>query len=205
MNYLELIGSIIGLIYLWLEYKVSIYLWIVGIIMPAIYIFIYYKAGLYADFGINIYYLFASVYGWIMWTYGDKFCKKRDKDISGNDKKKEMLPISSMKLRYYMPLTITFIVTFFVIAWILINYTNSNVPYLDSFTTALSIVGMWMLAKKNIEQWIAWVAVDGVSTGLYIYKGLYFTSILYGIYTIMAIFGYFKWKKLMKQEALDPA
>ncbi|MCK9159919.1 MAG: nicotinamide riboside transporter PnuC [Bacteroidaceae bacterium] len=205
MNYLELIGSIIGLIYLWLEYKVSIYLWIVGIIMPAIYIFIYYKAGLYADFGINIYYLFASVYGWIMWTYGDKFCKRHNKDISRNDKKKEMLPISSMKLRYYMPLTITFIVTFFVIAWILINYTNSNVPYLDSFTTALSIVGMWMLAKKNIEQWIAWVAVDGVSTGLYIYKGLYFTSILYGIYTIMAIFGYFKWKKLMKQEALDPA
>ena len=70
MNYLEIIGTIIGLLYLWLEYRASIYLWIAGIIMPAIYIFVYYKAGLYADFGINIYYLLAAVYGWIIWKYG---------------------------------------------------------------------------------------------------------------------------------------
>ena len=72
MNYLEIIGTIIGLLYLWLEYRASIYLWIAGIIMPAIYIFVYYKAGLYADFGINIYYLLAAVYGWIIWKYGSK-------------------------------------------------------------------------------------------------------------------------------------
>ena len=67
---LEIIGTIVGLVYLWLEYRASIYLWIAGIIMPAIYIFVYYDAGLYADFGINIYYLGAAVYGWMMWKYG---------------------------------------------------------------------------------------------------------------------------------------
>ena len=67
---LEIIGTLVGLLYLWLEYKASIYLWIAGIIMPAIYIFVYYNAGLYADFGINIYYLGAAIYGWMMWKYG---------------------------------------------------------------------------------------------------------------------------------------
>ena len=69
---LEIIGTIVGLVYLWLEYRASIYLWIASIIMPAIYIFVYYEAGLYADFGINIYYLGAAVYGWLVWKYGNK-------------------------------------------------------------------------------------------------------------------------------------
>ena len=103
--------------------------------------------------------------------------------------------------RYLLPLIAVFAVTLAGIAWVLINFTDSNVPWLDSFTTALSIVGMWMLARKYVEQWWAWIGVDAVSTGLYIYKGLDFTAALYGLYTIIAIFGYFKWKKLMKKEA----
>lgn len=106
--------------------------------------------------------------------------------------------LSSILLRrYYLPLFFVFIISFFSIAWILIEYTDSNVPWLDSFTTALSIVGMWMLARKYIEQWFAWILVDIVCCGLYIYKDLYFTSALYGLYSIIAIFGYFKWKRLM--------
>ena len=70
LNFLEIFGTIVGLVYLWLEYRASIYLWIAGIVMPAIYIFVYYKAGLYADFGINIYYLIAAIYGWFFWMWG---------------------------------------------------------------------------------------------------------------------------------------
>ena len=103
-------------------------------------------------------------------------------------------PVSYTSL---LPLFLVFVVSFLGIAWILIAYTDSNVPWLDSFTTALSIVGMWMLARKYIEQWFAWILVDIVCCGLYIYKDLYFTSALYGLYSIIAIFGYFKWKKLM--------
>lgn len=187
-NFLEIFGTIVGLLYLWFEYRASIYLWIVGIIMPAIYIFVYYDAGLYADFGINIYYLIAAVYGWFFWVWG------RRKHSSNASKE---LPIVHTPRRYYLPLALVFALSFIGIAWILIYFTDSNVPWLDSFTTALSIVGMWMLARKYIEQWWAWIVVDIVCCGLYIYKDLYFTSALYGLYSIIAIFGYFKWKKLM--------
>ena len=145
LDFLEIFGTLVGLVYLWLEYRASIYLWIAGVVMPAIYIFVYYKAGLYADFGINIYYLIAAVYGWFFWMWGHRKKKCRPADPP----------------------------------------------------TALSIVGMWMLARKYIEQWFAWIIVDIVCCGLYIYKDLYFTSALYGLYSIIAIFGYFKWKKLM--------
>ncbi|EGJ70860.1 nicotinamide mononucleotide transporter PnuC [Bacteroides coprosuis DSM 18011] len=188
MTVLELFGTLVGLIYLWLEYKASIYLWITGIIMPAIYIFVYYNAGLYADFGINIYYLLAAIYGWLYWTYG------------GKNKETNYLPITHAPTRIYLALLCTFVVFFIGIAWILIEFTDSNVPWLDSFTTALSIVGMWMLAKKYVEQWLSWILVDIVSSGLYIYKELYLTAGLYFIYTVIAVLGYMKWKKIMTHE-----
>lgn len=193
---LEIIGALIGPVYLWLEYRASIYLWIAGIIMPAVYILVYYDAGLYADFGINIYYLGAAVYGWTMWKYGSFLRRKvLRKKTSVQEAEKQELPITRMPLRYLTPLTAVFAVAFVGIAWILMRFTDSNVPWLNSFTAALSIVGMWMLARKYVEQWWIWVVVDAVSTGLYIYKGLHFTAGLYTLYTIIAIFGYFKWKK----------
>ena len=169
-NYLEIAGTCVGLIYLWLEYKASIYLWIVGIVMPAIYIFVYYEAGLYADFAINIYYLLAAAYG------------------------------THTPPRIYVPLCSVFVVTLVLIAWVLTEFTNSDVPWSDSFTTALSIVGMWMLARKYVEQWLVWIVVDVVCCGLYVYKELYFTAGLYGLYALIAIGGYKKWIQMMEEE-----
>lgn len=190
-EFLEILGTIVGLVYLYLEYKASIHLWIAGIIMPAIYIFIYWQAGLYADFGINVYYLLVALYGWFLWKYGNK-------SASDNNAKGEELPISMLPKKYILPLILVFAATFALILYILISFTDSNVPYLDSFTTALSIVGMWMLAKKFIEQWWVWIVVDLVSAGLYVYKELYLTSGLYALYAVIAFFGYLNWKKLMK-------
>ena len=93
---LEIVGTIIGLIYLWLEYRASIYLWIAGIIMPAIYLFVYYQAGLYADFGINVYYLLAAVYGWMAWRMG-------------KGKQATELPITSMPRGYWLGLFLVFL------------------------------------------------------------------------------------------------
>lgn len=191
MNILEITGTIVGLIYLWLEYRASIYLWIASIIMPAIYIFIYFQAGLYADFGINIYYLIASIYGWLVWINGKR-----------KDAKKE-LPITHTPLAMCLPLTAVFAISFIGIAYLLIVFTDSNVPWLDSFTTALSIIAMWMLAQKYVEQWIVWIVVDVVCCGLYLYKELYFTSGLYGIYAFIAVFGFFKWKQLMAKSTMQ--
>ncbi len=186
-NWLEILGTTVGLIYLYLEWRASIYLWLTSIIMPAIYMFVYFQHGLYADFGIQIYYLLAALYGFLVWKYGKK-------------KEEKVLPITSTPLSYWKYIFVALLFIWALIAWILISFTNSNVPYWDSFTTATSIIGLWLLARKYVEQWLVWIAVDVVCTGLYIYKGIYFTSCLYGLYTIIAVFGYRKWKSMMAQQ-----
>ncbi|MBO5271755.1 MAG: nicotinamide mononucleotide transporter [Muribaculaceae bacterium] len=189
MEYLEIIGTIVGLIYLWLEYHASIYLWLASIVMPLIYIFIYHDAGLYADMGINIYYVIASIYGIICWRWG--ISRKNKKDAS------TALKITHTPTSRITPLSIISIALTFAIAYILITFTDSNVPWWDSVTTSLSIVAMWMMARKYIEQWWVWIVVDVISAGLYVYKELFFTAGLYALYAIIAYFGYKKWKELM--------
>lgn len=189
MEYLEIIGTIVGLIYLWLEYHASIYLWVASIVMPLIYIFIYHDAGLYADMGINIYYVIASIYGIICWRWG--ISRKNKKDAS------TALKITHTPTSRITPLSIISIALTFAIAYILITFTDSNVPWWDSVTTSLSIVAMWMMARKYIEQWWVWIVVDVISAGLYVYKELFFTAGLYALYAIIAYFGYKKWKELM--------
>lgn len=186
MNYLEIAGTITGLAYLWFEYKASIWLWPASIIMPAIYIFVYYDTGFYADMAISIYYLAASIYGWVMWL-------KR-----GSDGKSR--PITRTPRKYILPLAAATAVLFAAIAAVLVNFTDSTVPYGDSFTTALSIVALWMLSRKYAEQWLAWIAVDVVCAVLYFYKGLYPTGALYALYAVIAVAGYFKWIKMMNDE-----
>jgi len=191
MDYLEIVGTLVGLIYLWLEYKASIYLWIAGIVMPAIYIIVYYRAGLYADFGINIYYLGAAVYGYALWSF-----KQKGKD--GNISKE--LSITRFPKKYLLATSLVFVAFLLAIAWVLNSFTDSNVVCADSFTTALSVIGLWMLARKFVEQWLVWIVVDVVCAVLYIYKGLFFTSVLYAIYSLIAIFGYIKWRKMIHDD-----
>lgn len=178
---LEILGVILGLIYLLQEFRQSPAMWVTGIIMPCISLFVYYQAGLYADFGIDIYYILAAVYGFIAWKKGGK---------SG-----EELRVSHMPLRMVLPFSLLFLAVFALIAFVLIRWTDSTVPVADSFTTALSIVALLMLARKWIEQWWVWVVVDAVSAALYVYKGIPFYAGLYALYTILAVYGYFKWHK----------
>ena len=189
MDYLEIIGTIIGLVYLWLEYHASIYLWVASVVMPVVYTFIFFDAGLYADMGIQIYYVLASVYGFICWKWA---ISRKTKEIAT-----ETLKIAHTPRRLIMPLSIVCTLLTFAIAFILISFTDSNVPWWDSVTTSLSIVAMWLMARKYIEQWWVWLVVDVVSAGVYIYKDLYFTAGLYALYAVIAYFGYKKWKELM--------
>ena len=189
MDYLEIIGTIIGLVYLWLEYHASIYLWVASVVMPIVYTFIFFDAGLYADMGIQIYYVLASVYGFICWKWA---ISRKTKEIAT-----ETLKIAHTPRRLIMPLSIVCTLLTFTIAFILISFTDSNVPWWDSVTTSLSIVAMWLMARKYIEQWWVWLVVDVVSAGVYIYKDLYFTAGLYALYAVIAYFGYKKWKELM--------
>lgn len=189
---LEIFGTIIGLIYLYYEYKAHPLVWVMSIIMPAISIGVYFNAGLYADMGINIYYILAGIYGYLVWTFKNK--KRR----------KVELPITHAPRRTYIYSTAIAICLLAIIYYILQCYTNSNVPFGDALTTALSFIAMWMLARKYIEQWILWIVVDALSVGLYIYKGIYFYAGLYALYAIIAVFGYINWRKIMKNEHNTP-
>lgn len=185
---IEALGFLTGLLYLWWEYRADSRLWLVSMVMPFISMWIYFNKGLYADFGINIYYLVIAVYGYAVWT------KKRR---SGAAEKKERLPITNTPPRM-VAACIAAAAALWGLLYLLLEYlTDSTVPVADAFTTALSIVGMWMLARKYIEQWIVWILVDAVCIGLYFYKGIFFYSVLYAVYTVVACFGYRKWRRLM--------
>lgn len=185
---IEIAGFLVGLAYLYFEYHANRLVWLMSVFMPVMSLWTYYRVGLYADFAINVYYLIIAIYGYIVWTFGL------------SRKKRAPLQISHMPSRNYLYAGLVFIAIYSFLAWGLIYFTNSNVPYWDAFNTALSIVAMWMLARKYVEQWIAWFVVDAVSVGLDIYKGIYFYAVLYAIYTVIALLGYRKWLKLMAQQ-----
>ena len=181
---MDVLGAMLGLLYLYLEMKENIWMWIVGTVMPMIYIFVLYKAGIYADCGMEVYYFLAGIYGFVMWRFG------RTKD-------RQPIKISYTPRQLKNTLWVVTLALWIVIATFLEKMTDSTVPYIDGLSTAMSIVALWMLSRKLIEQWWVWFAVDAISVGLYIYKGIYGRAILYSIYTVMAIYGYYVWKKKM--------
>lgn len=183
---LEIVGLIIGLAYLYWEFRADWKVWVAGLIMPAISLFVYWNAGLYADFGIDIYYLLAALYGFWCWRWG-------------SGQKSHTLPITHTPRPMWLCLSVVFVLIYAGIVYVLIHFTDSTVPYWDALNTSLSIIGMWMLARKWVEQWLVWLMVDAISTGLYIYKEIYFYAVLYFIYTIIAWFGYREWKRKMKR------
>lgn len=183
-NWIEILGALFGLLYLYYEYKADMKMWPTGIFMSSFYIFVFVHAKFYAFAGINLYYIIVGAYGWIKWS-------KSSKSISSVD-----FSLMHTPTRLYIYIFISIFVIFCLIAYILSIFTDSQVVYGDSFVTTLSIVAMWMLAHKYIEQWLLLIVLNIVSTFLYLYQDLYPTSIMYFIYAIVSIFGYIRWRKL---------
>jgi len=187
-NYIEVLGAVTGLIYLYLEIKQNIWLWPLGIATSAFYIYVFFNTKFYADMGLQVYYLVISFYGWWHWLYG------------GGLSETDELPITKTSLKQWFYISLASIVLFVLMVFVLKNFTDSPVPYGDAFVTSLSITATWMLARKLIEQWWIWVVVNLVSLVLFIWKGLYPTSILFFFYFTMAVVGYFEWKKEILSE-----
>ena len=186
-HWLDIVTTVLGLAYILLEYKASIWMWAVGFLMQALGIVLYYQKGLYADCGMEFYYLSMTVYGYWRW-------------VSSSPKLGEgrSLPIRHFPRRLVLPWMVLIAAIWALIYWLLVTFTNSNVPLADSFTTALSIIGIWALAHKYLEQWFIWIAVDVVTCVLYYYKDIPFKASLYALYVVIAIFGFIKWRKMMR-------
>ena len=219
LNPLDIITTVLGLTYILFEYKASKWMWVVGFLMQSLGVVLYYQKGLYADCAMEFYYLAMTVYGFWKWqgkTHPQTLPKGMGEDTVCTDE--QGMPgncpppsqggagsgsagISFFPRRLILPWLVVTFALWMLIYWILCTFTDSTVPLADSFTTALSLLGIWALAHKYLEQWFIWIAVDAVTCVLYFYKEIPFKATLYGLYVVIAVFGYFRWRRLMTEKA----
>jgi len=188
-NFIELAGALAGILYVFLEIRQNIWLWPVGIITSGLYIAVFFTGRLYADMLLQVYYLIISVAGWIWWS-------RKANDQDGNNLLSSRLQISGITRSLAIVLIIILIFLQLVMYYILRSFTDSPVPFWDSFITSFSIVATWMLARKIIEHWYLWIIVNISATILFFSRGLYPTMILYIIYGIMSVVGLISWRKM---------
>lgn len=181
MDYFELFAAVIGLGYIYYEYKGRWPMWVLGVVMPVCYVWIYFRSGLYANATLNVYNIVISAYGFYRWRHG------------GSDGGEA--PILSFPRRWVPWLVCIILLMAGVLTWLLGLLGESQVPWLDGLTASLSVVGMWMLAKKYYQQWLCWLLVEPLTIAMCVATHLWATAILYAVYTVVAVMGYLKWKR----------
>ncbi len=180
---LESISVLFALLSVWFSKRENILVYPTGIIATAIAVYILSVYGLLGDMLINAYYFVMSIYGWYLWT----------RKVDGN----HYIPVTLMDQKDKKWSALLFVATLILVfgVYSFFDKFNSLTAYIDTFTTAIFFVGMWLMAKKKIENWIFWIVGDLISVPLYLYKGLVFSSFQYLLFTIIAIYGYKAWKK----------
>lgn len=184
MTWLEAVAVFFGIASVFYSIKKNILVFPTGMISTIIYVYICLKYKLYADMGINAYYFAMSIYGWYLWS----------RPTNGNPE----LPVTWLSNKGIIHAILLFLGSYGILYFVLANFTDSDVPYWDSFTTSSAFVGMWLMAKKKVENWIAWIITDIVSVPLYFYKGLMLTSFQFLFFTVLATIGLMEWIKAAK-------
>jgi len=183
---LEITGVVFGLLSVWFSKNNNILVFPTGMISTSIFVYLLYKWILLGDMMINAYYFIVSIYGWYVWT-------RKENNV--------VTPISTLnyKEKKISILIFIFSIIFVYSIYVYFDKWDSFTAYIDNFTTAIFFVGMWLMAKRKIENWIFWIIGDIISIPLYFYKGLTFTSLQYLIFTFIAIAGYYSWKKILNK------
>lgn len=180
---LEIIAVIFGFLSVWFSKRENILVYPTGIISTSIFVYILWVYGLLGDMLINAYYFTMSIYGWYLWTRKiDETHYRPITSMNGEDKRWSILLFVGSILLV-------------IGVYIYFNKFDNWTAYVDTFTTAIFFVGMWLMAKKKLENWIFWIIGDIISVPLYLYKGLVFSSFQYLLFTVIAIYGYKAWKR----------
>lgn len=184
---LEITAVIFGLWSVWLAKKDNVLVFPTGIVSTLIYAYLLWQWSLLGDSMINVYYFIMSIYGWYHWT------RKKNDVIE--------FPISRITMREMLTGLIIFVLTivFVIIVYLYFGKFTNWASYVDTFVTGIFFVGMWLMAKRKIENWILWIIGDAISIPLYFIKGYTFTGFQYIIFTILAILAYIEWKKILQQ------
>jgi nicotinamide mononucleotide transporter len=185
---LEIVAVVFGFLSVWYSKQNKIFVFPTGMISTIIFVYLLFKWGLLGDMMINAYYFIMSFYGWYVWT--------RKVDATN------VTPISKIN---FQEKKISIVIFFATLLFVFVVYKTfdkwtSWIAYADTITTAIFFVGMWLMAKRKIENWIFWIIGDVISIPLYFYKGLTFTSFQYLGFTFIAIFGYLAWKKNLSKQ-----
>lgn len=181
LDALEVVGAVIGLAYLFFEYRASIWTWVFGVLMPIVYVYLFFRNGLYANMSINIYYIVASVYGFVMWRRASS--RQSDETI-----------IESCPRRYWLAILLVIALLTAALYLVLSLLHESQYPLLDALSTALSIVMMYMLSRRWYQQWLLCIATEPIMIALGLLTGMYATALMYTVYLVVAIMGFFKWR-----------
>ncbi|MGB8492700.1 MAG: nicotinamide riboside transporter PnuC [Bacteroidales bacterium] len=195
-NWIEVFGTITGIIYVFLEIKQNLWLWPVGITTSAVYIWVFFTSKFYADMSLQGYYLVISCLGWYWWVRGSG-CESEggEQGAGSSEGGSEKLRVTRLKFRTGLILVGAFVLLYFILWFVLSHLTDSPVPEWDSFVTSLSIIATWMLARKIYEHWFLWIVVNTTSSILFSVRGLYPTVLLYLVYLIMSFVGLREWKR----------
>ena len=184
---LELIAVVFGIISVLFARKNNILVYPTGLVSTILYVYILFEFQLYGDLIINFYYTIMSFLGWYLWS----------KTKNGEDE----FPISTINRKECIISALIFIITLTFVAFVYHFFDKFThwTAYVDAFTTGLFFVGMWLMAKRKIENWILWIIADAISIPLYFYKGLTFSSFQFILFTIIAILGYKEWKRFLQK------
>jgi nicotinamide mononucleotide transporter len=186
-TYLELISFILAVITVALNIRQLHWAWLFSIASSATYAVVFYDALLYGDMALQFVFISVSVWGWYQWLHGGAH--------------REALAVTTLSGSAWAWSIAAWLSGFVLLALFLAQYTNTDVPNIDGFLTAGSLVGQVLLSRKKVENWIVWIVVDILYVGLYLYKGLTLTAVLYGIFVIMAAFGLAAWYRDAKRKA----
>ncbi len=181
---IEIFGAIFGFLSVYFTIKQNIWCWYFGLLQVTLYCFVFFTSKLYSDMILHVIYIFLQVYGWYNWKYG------------GTNKS---------TLRVTLLTNATFWIGLTIIATLLVGYmmqtrTDASYPYEDAFIMIASLVAQYLMIKKILQSWMFWIIVDVVAIVIYVYKDLYFTTVLYVLFLVMAIIGYLEWKKAYNEE-----
>lgn len=181
MNWIEAAATVFGMIAVWLIIRRNILCWPAGLIQVLLYIYIFLEAKLYSDMILHVIYVFLQIYGWYNWLQG------------GMDKSALKISVLSGQLLRWISVSL---LGTYVWGSLMGHFTDASVPYLDAFTTVVSLAAQWLMVQKKLESWLFWIAVDIVAIGVYWYKELYLTTGLYVVFLVMSIIGYYSWKQV---------
>lgn len=187
ISYLEIFATIFTLICVALTVKANVWAWPIGLVGVTAYFFIFYQAKLYADMGLQVVFFMQGIYGWYYWLYG-----------KGSEEEEVPIRVLSDQERLIGGAILVAIVL--LLGSLLSSYTDADAPYVDAALAATSLVANMLLARKILDNWVLWVVADVVYVGLFYYKELYLTSVLYVIFFFMASNGLIQWRKKWRQQ-----